>query len=134
MTLYVDASVLLTVYFGEPASRRCEGILIGDPGWVTARHTRVEVRRNLPRALTGRPLTAARLQFERDWDATTIVDLTDEVVEAAVDIAEVYGVRTLDALHLGAAQAVGGGGLAFATCDQRQASAARSLGWTVVGT
>ena len=62
-----------------------------------------------------------------------VVDLTAQVVDAAADIAELSGVRTLDALHLGAAQVVGGGGLTFATCDQRQATAARSLGWTVLG-
>ena len=64
--MYIDSSVPLTVYFGEPASAPCEGILFDDPAWVTARHTRVEVRRNLARALTGRELAAARIQFERD--------------------------------------------------------------------
>ena len=133
MTVYVDSSLLLTVYFGEPASARCEGILLDDPAWVTARHTTAEVRRNLARALAGPELAAARLQFERDWSAMAVVELTAEVVEAAVDLAELSGARTLDALHLGAAQVVGGGGLAFATCDQRQAAAARSLGWVVLG-
>jgi uncharacterized protein len=42
-------------------------------------------------------------------------------------------VKTLDALHLAAAQRVGGPELTFVTFDERQAEAARSLGWTVVG-
>jgi predicted nucleic acid-binding protein len=42
-------------------------------------------------------------------------------------------VRTLDALHLAAAQRVGGPAMPFLTFDLRQAQAARSLGLTVVG-
>lgn len=42
--------------------------------------------------------------------------------------------RTLDALHLAVAQRVGGSALAFLTYDLRRAQAARSLGFTVLGT
>jgi predicted nucleic acid-binding protein len=42
-------------------------------------------------------------------------------------------VRTLDALHLGAAERVGGAALPFVTFDRRLAAAARRLGWTVLG-
>lgn len=62
------------------------------------------------------------------------MELTAEVCEAAAEIAEVAGARTLDALHLGAAKVVGGGTLPFVTFDLRQAQVARSLGWTVLGT
>jgi predicted nucleic acid-binding protein len=42
-------------------------------------------------------------------------------------------IRTLDALHLAAAERAGGGTLVFVTYDIRQAQAARSLGWPVLG-
>jgi len=45
---------------------RAEEILTADPDWVTARHTAVEVRRNLARELRGAELRAARRQLERD--------------------------------------------------------------------
>jgi predicted nucleic acid-binding protein len=51
----------------------------------------------------------------------------------AAAIAELTGVRTLDALHLAAAQRVGGAAVPFLTFDVRQAQAARGLGLTVVG-
>jgi predicted nucleic acid-binding protein len=47
--------------------------------------------------------------------------------------AALTGVRTLDALHLAAAQRVGGAAVPFLTFDVRQAQAARGLGLTVVG-
>ena len=134
MSLYVDASALLKLYFEEPDSPLAEGILSSDREWITARHTQVEVRRNLARQLTGEDLRAARAQLDRDLRATFLVELTAEVCEAAAEIAEVAGARTLDALHLGAAKVVGGGTLPFVTFDLRQAQVARSLGWTVLGT
>lgn len=134
MSLYVDASALLKLYFEEPDSPLAEGILSSDREWITARHTQVEVRRNLARQLTGEDLRAARAQLDRDLRATFLVELTAEVCEAATEIAEVAGARTLDALHLGAAKVVGGGTLPFVTFDLRQAQVARSLGWTVLGT
>jgi predicted nucleic acid-binding protein len=48
-------------------------------------------------------------------------------------MAEATGARTLDALHLAAAQRIGGGALPFVTADLRQAQIARSLGWVVLG-
>ncbi|HXF72602.1 MAG TPA: type II toxin-antitoxin system VapC family toxin [Actinomycetota bacterium] len=134
MSLYLDASALLKLYFEEPDTPVAEEILSSDREWITGRHTQVEVRRNLARQLTGEELRAARAQFDRDLRATFIVELTAEVCEAAAGIAEVTGARTLDALHLGAAKVVGGGSLPFVTFDLRQAQVARSLGWTVLGT
>jgi uncharacterized protein len=133
VTLYVDSSALLKLYFAEPDSDRAEQLLSSDPEWVTARHTQVEVRRNLARALQGPELAVARQQFQRDWESTAVVELTREVCETAAELAEVTGARTLDALHLGAARVVGGGALPLVTFDLRQAQAARSLGWLVLG-
>lgn len=62
-----------------------------------------------------------------------IVALDEATCELAAEYSEITGVRTLDALHLGAAQRVGGGALPFLTSDLRLAQAARSLGWTVLG-
>lgn len=133
MSVYVDSSAFLKVYFEEPDSDRAEELLLSDPEWVTGRHTAVEVRRNLARALGGATLAAARRQFQRDWDAAAVVELTEQVCDAAADLAELTGARSLDALHLGAAKIVGGGALPLITFDVRQAQAARALGWVVLG-
>jgi predicted nucleic acid-binding protein len=133
VSLYVDSSALLKLYFEEPDSSRAEDILASDLDWISGRLTSVEVRRNLARELDGSDLAAARRQFERDWANTAVVELTPEVCDAAAELAEVTGARSLDALHLGAAKVVGGGALPIVTFDLRQAQAARSLGWVVLG-
>jgi predicted nucleic acid-binding protein len=67
------------------------------------------------------------------WAHVDVVELSASVCEAAAGLAEQTGVRALDALHLGAAEAAGGSSLRFVTFDHRLAAAARSLGWDAVG-
>jgi predicted nucleic acid-binding protein len=133
MSLYVDSSALLKRYIDEPDSEVAESFLRSDPSLLTARHTIVEVRRNLDRLLGGRELAAARSTFTRDLEVLSIVELDEVTCEGAAAVAEVTGVRSLDALHLSAAQRVGGPAVPFLTFDVRQAQAARAVGLTVVG-
>ncbi len=132
MTLYTDSSALLKRYVDERDSERAVDLLGSDPALVTGRHTVVEVRRNLARLLSGTALAASRRAFATDLDAISIVELDAATCELAATIAEQSGVRTLDALHLGAARRLGTA-LAFLTFDARQALAARSLGFHVIG-
>ena len=134
MTLYVDSSALLKRYVDEPDSDACDEILRSDPILVTGRHTVVEVRRNLARLVGKRDLAAVKGAFARDLTAISIVELDAVTCETAATIAEVTGVCSLDALHLASAQRVGGTAVAFVTFDLRQAQAARSLGYKVLGT
>jgi uncharacterized protein len=133
VSLYVDSSALLKRYVDEPDSDAAEALLGSDPSLLTARHTIVEVRGSLARLLDGGALAAARSAFGRDLEALSVVELDEVTCEAAAAIAEVTGVRTLDALHLAAAQRVGGPAVPLLTFDVRQAQAARTLGLTVVG-
>lgn len=133
MTLYVDSSALLKRYVDEADSDVAVELLATDDDLVTARHTAVEVRRNLSRLLSGRPLAEARSAFLDDLEAFAIIELDGATLELAATIAEQTGARTLDALHLGAAQRVGGPPITVLTFDARQAQAARSLGYPVVG-
>jgi len=133
VSLYVDSSALLKRYVDEPDSELADSLLGSDPTLVTARHTIVEVRRNLARLLDGRDLASARSAFARDLGVLSIVELDEVTCEGAATVAEVTGVRTLDALHLAAAQRVGGPAVPFLTFDARRAQAARALGLTVVG-
>jgi len=133
LSLYVDSSALLKRYVDEPDSDVADAFLRSEPSLLTARHTIVEVRRNLARLLSGRELSAARSAFARDLEALSIVELDEVTCEGAAAVAEITGVRTLDALHLAAVQRVGGSAMGLLTFDLRQAQAARGLGLTVVG-
>jgi predicted nucleic acid-binding protein len=133
VSLYVDASALLKRYVDEDDSDAADTILRSDRSLVTARHTLVEVRRNLARLVGAGDLAAVKDRFARDVEAMSLVELDEVTCEAAATIAELTGVRTLDALYLAAAQRVGGSALPFLTHDLRRAQAARSLGFTVLG-
>jgi len=133
VSLYLDTSALLKRYIEEDESAACERMLHADPSWVTGRHTWVEVLRNLGRLLRGAERARVRAVFRTDWSRMLVVELDVTTCERAGDLAETLQVRTLDALHLAAAERAGGGTLPFVTYDIRQAQAARSLGWTVLG-
>lgn len=130
--IYVDSSALLKRYVEEPDSDLADELLSSDPDRAVARHTIVEVRRNLARLLEDRAAGRARAAFERDVGAFAIVELDSVTCEAAASIAETVAVRTLDALHLAAARRLGPG-TPFVTFDVRQAQAARALGFNVLG-
>jgi uncharacterized protein len=132
MTLYVDSSALMKRYVREPDTERANQLLTSDPEVVTARHTMVEVRRNLARLLEPTAAATARQDFAADIADISLVELDEATCEVAAAIAEQTGVRALDALHLGAARRLGTG-LSFLTFDVRQAEAARSLGFRVLG-
>lgn len=132
MSLYVDSSALLKLYVDEPDSDQAGALLASDPSLLTARHTIVEVRRNLARLLGEQDATAAKATFGKDIETFGIVELDAATCESASDVAELTGARTLDALHLAAARRVGGSAVAFVTFDLRQAQAARTLGLTVL--
>lgn len=134
MTLYVDSSALLKRYVDEADSDLADELLASDDELVTARITTVEVRRNLARMLDGRALADARQTFATDLEAFSIVELDEATCELAAGIAEQTGVRSLDAVHLGAAQRVGRQAITLLTFDRRQAQAARTLGIVVIGT
>jgi uncharacterized protein len=133
VSLYVDTSALLKRYIDEPESDMCERHLLADPTWITARHTWIEVRRNLARLCTGEALAQAREAFEEDWTRFYVVELDSETCALAADIAEATLARTLDALHLAALRRVGASDVMLLTFDIRQSRAARALGMNVLG-
>jgi uncharacterized protein len=133
VSLYVDSSALLKRYVDEPESDACAEYLASDPLWLTARHTYVEVLRNLARITTGDAHAQSRDTFLADWPEIDVVELDEVTCTRAADLAVTLGARTLDAMHLAAAHRVGAGVLPFLTYDVRQAQAARALDFPVLG-
>lgn len=108
-------------------------LLLAEPDWVTAGHAEVEVRRALAVRLDAPQLPGVRAAFARDWARIAVVALDATTCGLAADLAELTHARTLNALHLAAAQRAGVPGLRLVTLDVRRAQAARGLGWTTVG-
>lgn len=133
MTLYVDSSALAKRYVSEVDSDVAEALLLSDPEWLTANHTYIEVMLALARRLEERDAASASDAFEAEWARVLVVRLDHEVCHRAASIGVATGTRTLDALHLAAAERAGGSAIRFLTFDARLAVAARSIGFTVVG-
>jgi len=133
VTTYVDTSALLKRYVDEDDSDIADAWLRADPVLVTSWVTLVEARRNLARLLDGTALADARRQLLADLDHVAMMAVDEPLSRAAAEIGEVLGVRSLDAVHLASAQRLQVPGITFLTFDLRQAQAARSLGFAVVG-
>ncbi len=130
MTLYADASALVKRYVDEPDSPMAGELLASDPLVFTCRISVIEVRRNLRRSAADAVI--ARARFQDDLAQISLVEIDAQTCELAATIGENTEVRSLDALHLGAARRLGTA-VTFLTFDIRQAQAARSLGFAVVG-
>jgi predicted nucleic acid-binding protein len=133
VTLYVDSSALIKRYVAEDDSDVAEAVLLADTEWVTGRHTIVEIMLALHRRLGDAELGVATLAFERDWERSFVVALDDAVCRRAADFGIATGARSLDALHLAAADRAGGRSVPIVTFDIRLGHAARSLGFSVIG-
>lgn len=133
MTLYVDSSALAKRYVDEADSDHAEALLLSDASWVTANHTYVEVCLALHRRLGQEEGRIARAGFERDWRRILVVALDEAVCRRAAAFGTLTGSRTLDALHLGAAERAGARSVPIVTFDLRLAQSARSVGFTVLG-
>lgn len=133
MVAYVDSSALMKRYVPEADSAVALALLDADKVLASSWITTVEVRRNLARILRGDDLVGARRQAEADFDELALISCDGSVAALASEIAERYGVRSLDAVHLASAKRLLVADLAFITFDIRQAEAARQLGLRVLG-
>lgn len=136
MTAYIDTSVLLRIVLGEPAPLRAwRSIDIA----VTSELTRVEALRTIDRArielrLSDDQVAERRAQILDTLEGFHIARLDRVVLERAAEPFPTL-VRTLDAVHLATAllSQAAYQDLVFATHDGAQATAARSLGFRVIG-
>jgi len=133
VTLYADSSALIKRYVAEEDSDAAESVLLSDTAWVTGRHTLVEVMLAIHRRLGDAERAVASAAFERDWQRIFVVALDDVVCRRAAELGITAGARSLDALHLAAAERAGGRSLPIVTFDVRLGHAARSLGFGVIG-
>ena len=89
MSTYIDSSALLKRYVDEADSAAADSLLRADPALLTARHTIVEVRRNLARLLSGRDLVAARAAFADDLRSLSIIELDEAKAARTLGLAVV---------------------------------------------
>lgn len=123
--VYLDASAAVKLVVSEPESASLRRFVAGQVTHISSRVLAVELVRAVsrvgPASLDQAGSLLAVIEF---------VELDEGLAERAAGL-EPVGLRSLDAIHLASALALGDELDAFVTYDARQADAARSLGLTV---
>jgi len=123
--VYLDSSALVKLVVAEPESAALRRELHREPDRASCALARVEVVRAV--RSHGAPAVARARQLLRRVD---LVQLDDEVLDAA---AMLNGgvLRSLDAIHLAAAQMLGDDLTSVITYDERMTAAATRAGLSV---
>lgn len=140
MILYVDTSALVKLYVREPGSAALRAHAAKAGALATSVVAYAEIRAAFARLKQSGGSSDAmhqqRLQqLGRDWEALLRVELAPDVLRSAGDLAEIYGLRGFDSIHLASAlwlKARVSEPVDFAVFDQRLAAAAFKAGLSVV--
>jgi predicted nucleic acid-binding protein len=131
VTLFVDTSALIRRYVQGPERDLVLEAMAGDAAWCASALCRSEALLALHR-LAVTPSQQARLwgRLRDDWDAFVVVPVDDRCLADAVEIGATYGLRTIDAVHLAAADRLPRPAT-YLTYDRHQIPAAVGLGFEV---
>lgn len=124
--LYLDSSALVKLVIQEPESEALDRFLDSQPDRVSSALARVEVVRAV-RTHGPDAMARARMLLDR----LRLLRLDDELLDAAAQL-DGAALRSLDAIHLASALALGSALGALVTYDERMAAAAQRLGLPVV--
>jgi len=128
LPVYLDSSAIVKLVVREPETEALLTALERWPDRVSAALSRVEVHRALRRA--GQP-RSAHARADAVLEALVLIRLDDSVLGRAAAFTQPQ-MRSLDAIHLAVALAIGDDPDAFITYDSRLAHAARQEGLTVL--
>lgn len=117
--VYLDSSALVKLVIAEAESSPLRRYLAGEPERASCGLARVEVLRAV-RGYGSAALARARRLLQR----LNIAQIDDELLEAAATLDPRVS-RSVDAIHLAAAQLLGDELTAIVTYDRRMAAAAR---------
>jgi predicted nucleic acid-binding protein len=93
-------------------------------GWFMCRVGYLETARAV--GLAGSPSAARAVQ--KEWAAFNVIEVDQDLVERATELAFAHDLRSLDALHLASALILPGEDLIVAVWDRRLHAAARAEG------
>lgn len=131
--LVLDTSALLKRYVAEPGTEAVLAAMDADLLWFASALCECEARVALCHLELDPPLLDERLRaLANDWQRFHVVPVDDLCLERATKIGCEQRVRTLDAIHLAAAERLPRP-TPFLTFDRRQSEAAVALGLELVG-
>lgn len=111
MILYLDTSALVKLYTDEAsagivrgAANQASVVACHDIGYVEARAALA--RKHRDKDLDNEALARCKAKLDDDWRQFHVVAVTVQLLRVAADLAESYGLRAYDSIHLAAAEAV----------------------------
>lgn len=136
MILYLDSSVLVKRYVQEAESAEVLRVIEQATSISTSLITRAEMSATFAKAVRmdvlSRNIAESLLNlFRTHWNDFERIDLTEDVVTRADDLAWQFGLRGYDAVHLATAMLWHESlhaGLTFATYDKKLWNAAQRVG------
>ena len=123
--IYLDSSALVKLVVAEPESGALRRFLRREPERVSCGLARTEVLRAV------RPVGPAAVERARRVLRRVHLIRVDDVLLDAAGMIDAVVLRSLDAIHLAAAQIVAPDLTALVTYDRRMAIAAGALGFSV---
>lgn len=131
--LFLDTSALIKRYVEEEGTELVLRRMDADPDWAVSSVARTEAEITLCRLDFGPDVIAdVQQRLREDWERCHVVPVDPACLDRASEIGCRYEVRTLDALHLAAADRLPRP-VVLLTFDRRQADAARSMDLAVEG-
>jgi predicted nucleic acid-binding protein len=132
--LVLDSSALLARYLGGPARHVVLDAMAADHDWCASALALSEVLSLAERAATlETERDAIRRAVRDDWERINVVPVDQVCLDRAAEIGRTQPVRTVDAIHLAAADRLPKP-VTFCTFDPRQIPVALALGFDVVST
>jgi uncharacterized protein len=132
MALFLDTSALVRRYVRAPGRELVAAAMADDDHWCASALCRSETLLALHR-LAVTPSQHERMwgRLRDDWDGFFVVPVDDRCLAQAIELGATYGLRTVDAVHLAAADRLPRPAR-YATFDRRQIPAAAALGFEVI--
>jgi hypothetical protein len=131
--LVLDTSALVKRYIDEHGTARVLALMAADEAWCASALAVVETQVTICHLGLIDAVRQERIDaLLTDWERFTVVPLDDLCLARAAEIGREQRVRTLDAIHLAAAERLPRPA-PFVTFDERQADAGRALGLDVDG-
>jgi predicted nucleic acid-binding protein len=140
VTLYLDTSSLVKLYVTEAGSDVVRQLVDGASVVATSVVAYAETRAALARlrregALSAAKATLAKKAFEEQWPTYLALEATDLLCRMAGELAERYGLRGFDSIHLASfsevARRAGIDDTRFSSFDDRLNQTARKLARTI---
>jgi predicted nucleic acid-binding protein len=132
MTLAIDPSAMIARYVPGPDRALVNATMNDDPIWCASDMARTEVMLALHR-VAGAEVLANELwaAARADFDAFVLVPIDERCIARATELGAAYGLRTVDAIHLAAADRLPRP-VRYLTLDRHQIPAAAGLGFDLV--